>query len=293
MTNNTNGNMNLGNYRIDLTMQLKNVEICYKIQAANQYVLGGLTLRIIRFQYKTTVKYGLLENDSIFELEGDVFDDCKITKELYNIHEVSILPPVSPSKVVCVGKNYKEHILELGGDIPDEPILFLKPPTSVIATGACIIHPDDSARVDYEGELAIVIKQKCRNVPWKDAGNYIFGYTCANDVTARDIQRKDGQWTRSKSYDTFCPLGPWIETETNPDELKIQTYLNGELKQSSTTAMMITPAFRLIEFISRVMTLNPGDCILTGTPEGIGPMQKGDTVEVVIETIGKLKNYML
>lgn len=250
-------------------------------------------MRIIRFQYKQATKYGILENDSIFEIKGDVFGDFMTTKEQYNIHEVNVLPPVSPSKIVCVGKNYKEHILELGGEIPDEPILFLKPPTSVIGPGDCIMHPADSARVDYEGELAIVIKQKCKNITQEEAGKYILGYTCANDVTARDLQKKDGQWTRCKSFDTFCPLGPWIETETKPDELTIQTYLNGELKQSSTTAMMITPVFRLVEFISRVMTLNPGDCILTGTPEGIGPMQKGDTVEVVIETIGKLKNYIL
>lgn len=250
-------------------------------------------MRIIRFQYKQATKYGMLENDSIFEIKGDVFGDFKTTKEQYNIHEVNVLPPVSPSKIVCVGKNYKEHILELGGEIPDGPILFLKPPTSVIGPGACIMYPADSARVDYEGELAIVIKQKCKNITQEEAGKYVLGYTCANDVTARDLQKKDGQWTRCKSFDTFCPLGPWIETETKPDELTIQTYLNGELKQSSTTAMMITPVFRLVEFISRVMTLNPGDCILTGTPEGIGPMQKGDTVEVVIETIGKLKNYII
>ncbi len=250
-------------------------------------------MRIIRFQYKKAIKYGILENDSIFELKGDVFDDFTITKEHYNLQEVNVLPPVSPSKVVCVGKNYKEHILELGGDIPDEPILFLKPPTSVIGSGESIIHPTDSKRVDYEGELAVVIKKKCKDIRWEEAGDYILGYTCANDVTARDIQRKDGQWTRSKSFDTFCPLGPWIETEVTPDNLKIQTYLNGELKQNSSTAMMITPVFHLVEFASKVMTLNPGDVILTGTPEGIGPMQKGDVVEVVIETIGTLKNCVL
>jgi len=247
-------------------------------------------LKIVRYKHKGEIKYGTLENNTIFELKGDVFGDFIITKEHCNLYEIDILPPVTPSKVICVGKNYKEHILELGGDIPDEPILFLKPPTSVIGQGACILRPADSERVDYEGELAVIVKKTCRNIKWEDARSYILGYACANDVTARDLQRKDGQWTRAKSFDTFCPLGPWIETDTTPDNLKIQTFLNGELKQSSTTSMMITPVFRLVEFASKVMTLNPGDVILTGTPEGIGPMHKGDNVEVVIETIGNLKN---
>jgi 2-keto-4-pentenoate hydratase/2-oxohepta-3-ene-1,7-dioic acid hydratase in catechol pathway len=192
-----------------------------------------------------------------------------------------------------VGKNYREHALEMGEGIPEEPTLFLKPPTAVINPGDGIIYPDMSQRVDYEGELAVVIKEACKNVPPEDIPRYILGYTCGNDVTARDLQKKDIQWTRGKSFDTFCPLGPWIETELNPDNLKIQTYLNGELKQSSSTAMMITPVYELISFMSRVMTLMPGDVVMTGTPAGIGPMQKGDTVEVVIEGIGKLKNYVL
>nr|WP_245985089.1 fumarylacetoacetate hydrolase family protein [Biomaibacter acetigenes] len=247
----------------------------------------------MRFKYNDEVKYGVLDMDSISEIKGDVFGKLKTGKNRYNISEVTLLAPAAPSKIVCVGKNYREHALEMGEGIPEEPTLFLKPPTAVINPGDGIIYPDMSQRVDYEGELAVVIKEACKNVPPEDIPRYILGYTCGNDVTARDLQKKDIQWTRGKSFDTFCPLGPWIETELNPDNLKIQTYLNGELKQSSSTAMMITPVYELISFMSRVMTLMPGDVVMTGTPAGIGPMQKGDTVEVVIEGIGKLKNYVL
>jgi 2-keto-4-pentenoate hydratase/2-oxohepta-3-ene-1,7-dioic acid hydratase in catechol pathway len=250
-------------------------------------------VRIVRFKYNDEVKYGVLDMDSISEIKGDVFGKFKTGKNRYNISEVTLLAPAAPSKIVCVGKNYREHALEMGEGIPEEPTLFLKPPTAVINPGDGIIYPDMSQRVDYEGELAVVIKEACKNVPPEDIPRYILGYTCGNDVTARDLQKKDIQWTRGKSFDTFCPLGPWIETELNPDNLKIQTYLNGELKQSSSTAMMITPVYELISFMSRVMTLMPGDVVMTGTPAGIGPMQKGDTVEVVIEGIGKLKNYVL
>lgn len=250
-------------------------------------------MRIVRFKYNDEVKYGVLDMDSISEIKGDVFGKLKTGKNRYNISEVTLLAPAAPSKIVCVGKNYREHALEMGEGIPEEPTLFLKPPTAVINPGDGIIYPDMSQRVDYEGELAVVIKEACKNVPPEDIPRYILGYTCGNDVTARDLQKKDIQWTRGKSFDTFCPLGPWIETELNPDNLKIQTYLNGELKQSSSTAIMITPVYELISFMSRVMTLMPGDVVMTGTPAGIGPMQKGDTVEVVIEGIGKLKNYVL
>lgn len=280
MANNTNSN---NFYNVKVQNSLKKLFLS----------LRGVTLRIVRFSYQNEVKFGILENDSIYVISGDLFESFIQSDEHYNLQDVRILSPVTPSKIVCVGKNYKEHILELGGDIPDEPILFLKPPTSVLGPEESIVRPSISERVDFEGELAVVIKKKCRNICWEEAENYILGYTCANDVTARDLQRKDGQWTRSKSFDTFCPIGPWIETNINPDDLKIRTYLNGELKQSSSTSMMITPVFRLIEFAAKVMTLNPGDIVLTGTPEGIGPMQKGDVVEVVVESIGTLKNYVL
>jgi len=250
-------------------------------------------LRIVRFNYNGVAKFGVLDTDSISEIEGDIFGSFKVGENHYDLSEVALLAPTSPSKIVCVGKNYKEHAMEMGEGIPDEPTLFLKPPTAVINPGDSVIYPNMSQRVDYEGELAVIIKSICKNILPDDVPGYVLGYTCGNDVTARDLQKKDVQWTRGKSFDTFCPLGPWIETQVDPGNLKIQTYLNGELKQSSSTAMMITPVYELISFMSQVMTLMPGDVIMTGTPEGIGPIQKGDTVEVVIEGIGKLKNYVL
>lgn len=250
-------------------------------------------MKIARFQFREEVKFGVIEGDSIFELSGSIYNKPFITDENYKLSETNLLSPVQPSKVVCIGKNYKEHILELGGDIPAEPIIFLKPPTSVIGPGALIKYPSSTQRVDYEGELAVVIKSPCANISPESAASFILGYTCANDVTARDLQQRDGQWSRAKGFDTFCPVGPWIETDISPDELRIRTYLNGELRQNSNTSMMITPVHNLISFISKVMTLLPGDIVLTGTPEGISSMQRGDTVEVVIENIGKLKNYIL
>lgn len=250
-------------------------------------------MRIVRFSYGNEIKYGVLKENDIIEIQGDIFGAHEVRENRYNILEVKLLAPTCPSKIVCVGKNYREHALEMGEGIPEEPTLFLKPPTTVINPGDSIIYPDMSRRVDYEGELSVIIKSKCKNISPEDAPRYILGYTCGNDVTARDLQKKDGQWTRGKSFDTFCPLGPWIETELNPVNLKIQTYLNGQLKQSSSTSRMITPVYELVSFISKVMTLMPGDVIMTGTPEGIGPMQKGDTVEIVIEGIGKLKNNVL
>lgn len=250
-------------------------------------------MKIVRFKCEQEIIYGVLEADTIFEVTGDVFGEFNIGHRCCSISEATLLSPVSPSKIVCVGKNYREHALEMGEDIPEEPIIFLKPPTTVINPGDCIVCPDMSKRVDYEGELVVVIKSVCKNVEPQDAPRYILGYTCGNDVTARDLQRKDGQWTRAKSFDTFCPLGPWIETGITPENLKLCTYLNGELKQNSSTAMMITPVYELISFISRIMTLLPGDVVMTGTPQGIGPMQKGDTVEVTIEGIGILKNRVI
>jgi len=249
-------------------------------------------LRIVRFNHANMIKYGVIENDIIRVILDNIFEEIVFTDENLSFDSVNLLSPVLPSKIVCIGKNYKDHILELGGDIPPEPIIFLKPPTSLIGPSEKIKYPPIAERVDFEGELALVIKKTCRNIPQENVQSVIFGYTCANDITARDLQKKDGQWTRSKSFDTFCPIGPWIETDLDPNNLKIQTYLNSELKQSSNTSLMITPVFELVEFISKVMTLHPGDVILTGTPEGIGSMQIGDRVEVVIEKIGKLENFV-
>jgi 2-keto-4-pentenoate hydratase/2-oxohepta-3-ene-1,7-dioic acid hydratase in catechol pathway len=203
-----------------------------------------------------------------------------------------LLAPVTPSKIVAVGRNYADHAKELGNEAPPEPIIFLKAPTTLLAPEATIIRPAISERVDYEGELAIVISREAKNVKrdrWRD---YVRGFTCANDVTARDLQKKDVQFTRGKSFDTFCPLGPCIESDLDPSRLRIRTRVNGNVKQDGNTAQMIFPCDFLIEFITSVMTLLPGDVILTGTPAGVGPLASGDVVEVEIEGIGVLRNHV-
>jgi len=200
--------------------------------------------------------------------------------------------PFKPSKIVAVGRNYAEHAKELGNEAPAEPILFLKPPSAVLAPGGTIVRPAMSQRVDFEGELAIVIGAEAKNVRAADWRSVVRGFTCANDVTARDLQKKDVQFTRGKSFDTFCPLGPHIETELDPSRLRIQTRVNGEIRQDGNTEQMVFKCDFLIEFISSVMTLYPGDVILTGTPAGVGPLSAGDTVEVEIEGIGVLRNVV-
>ncbi|HEY9162235.1 MAG TPA: fumarylacetoacetate hydrolase family protein [Desulfomonilia bacterium] len=205
-----------------------------------------------------------------------------------------ILPPVVPSKVVCVGLNYRDHAKELGLDLPKEPLIFIKPGTSVIGHLDNILYPVQSERVDYEAELAVVISRPCSKVSPEEAAGYVQGYTCLNDVTARDLQIKDGQWTRAKSFDTFCPIGPHIETEiSDPNNLDIRLVLNGEIRQASNTSNLIFPVNELISTISHIMTLNEGDIIATGTPSGIGPMNRGDKVCVEIEGIGVLENMLV
>ena len=207
------------------------------------------------------------------------------------IEIIKLLAPALPGKIIAVGLNYRDHALEMGLELPAEPIIFMKPSTSVIGPGDEIIYPAQSNRVDYEAELAVVISKQCRNVRVHDAGDVVLGYTCLNDVTARDLQVKDSQWTRAKSFDTFAPLGPWIVTDIdNPNNLAITSRLNGEIKQSSNTNNLIFNVFGLIEFISSVMTLEKWDIIATGTPAGIGPMVRGDEVEIAIEGIGALIN---
>jgi len=208
----------------------------------------------------------------------------------FALDQVRLLAPCAPNKVVAVGLNYRDHAEEMGLEIPDEPILFIKPASSVIGPGDTILLPHQSSRIDFEAELAVVIGKTARNVPRHEASAYILGYTCLNDVTARDLQSKDGQWTRSKSFDTFCPIGPWIETDIDSSDLKIELFLNGEIKQQSRTSNLIFSSERLLEFVSGIMTLHPGDVIATGTTSGVGPMQAGDTVEVRVEGIGSLIN---
>ena len=200
---------------------------------------------------------------------------------------------IKPSKIVCVGLNYRDHAKELKMEIPASPIIFLKPPTALIYHGDPIVYPPQTKELHYEGELAIIIKDRIKNVSEKEASKHILGFTCANDVTARDLQRMDGQWTRAKSFDTFCPLGPEVVSGIDPNNLGIKLYLNGELKQSSNTANMIFNVNYLLSFISQIMTLEPEDVILTGTPPGVGEMKVGDVVEVEIEGIGKLKNQVI
>jgi 2-keto-4-pentenoate hydratase/2-oxohepta-3-ene-1,7-dioic acid hydratase in catechol pathway len=231
----------------------------------------------------------------VAQLAGHPFggraEDIKLTGIRFPLADVRLLAPILPSKVICTGRNYAEHAREMGTDAPDEPVIFLKPSTAVSGPGDPIVRPVDlSERVDYEGELAVVIGRLCRQVPAERVPEVIFGYTCANDVTARDLQARDGQWTRAKGFDTFCPLGPWIETDVDPADLELSTRLNGEVKQQSRTSLMLHGVSALIAAVSQVMTLLPGDVLLTGTPAGVGPMDKGDQVSVTIEGIGTLTN---
>ncbi|OHE22440.1 MAG: hypothetical protein A3K40_05370, partial [Syntrophobacterales bacterium RIFOXYC2_FULL_60_23] len=208
--------------------------------------------------------------------------------------EVTLLAPCEPTKIVALGLNYRDHAAEFGRPIPDEPLIFMKPSTAVIGPDEDIIYPAMSRRVDYEAELAVVIGRTCRFVKPEDFRDYVLGYTCINDVTARDLQKKDGQFTRSKSFDTFAPLGPWIETAIpDPDNLMVEAYLNGERRQHGNTRDMVFPVATLVSFISQIMTLRPGDVIATGTPAGIGPMAPGDVVEIRVEGIGRLQNRVV
>ena len=256
-------------------------------------------MRIVRFSPNSSAGLGtdplfggLNDQDQILVLRGDpLFGGIVPTESKVALADVRLLAPVIPrSKVVCVGKNYADHAAEMGSDVPKEPVIFLKPNTSVIGPNDTIQWPRMSERVDFEGELAVVISRICKDVPAEKVDDVIFGYTIANDVTARDLQKVDGQWTRAKGFDTFCPIGPWIETEFKPGSQKIITTLNGEVKQSEPLSSMNFKIPEIIQFVSSVMTLLPGDVILTGTPAGIGPMSEGAEVTVLIEGIGSLSN---
>lgn len=237
---------------------------------------------------------GFIQGDEIAFLDADGIPSpgAKPTGERVKLAKVRLLAPCAPTKVVAVGVNYRDHAGEMGHDLPEEPILFLKPSTSVIGPGDEIVRPGQSQRVDFEAECAAVIGRTCSNVSASDAKRYVFGYTCCNDVTARDLQKKDGQWTRGKGFDTFCPLGPWIETEFDDSDALVESRLNGRVMQRSSTKCMIHPVERLVAFASSVMTLLPGDVITTGTPSGIGPMAAGDVIEVEIGGIGILMNIV-
>lgn len=256
-------------------------------------------MRIVRFVPPAGSKlgsdphFGLLEDENTIQaiasdpLYAGVFKE----DERFSLDEVRLLTPVIPrSKVVCVGKNYADHAAEMGGEVPEEPIIFIKPNTSVIGPNEVIQWPSTSERIDHEAELAVVISKICKEVPREKAQDVIFGYTLANDVTARDLQKKDGQWSRAKGFDTFCPLGPWIDTDFKPVNQLVTAHVDGELRQSAPLSDMVFDVPYIIEFVTKVMTLLPGDVILTGTPSGIGPMNPGGEVVVSIEGLGSLKN---
>jgi 2-keto-4-pentenoate hydratase/2-oxohepta-3-ene-1,7-dioic acid hydratase in catechol pathway len=243
--------------------------------------------------------FGVVEGghgeEFVAAVAGHPFGTVQFTGERHPLADVRLVAPILPSKVIAVGRNYAEHVREMGGDEPPaEPLIFMKPSTSVIGPGEGIAYPEKlSERVDFEGELAVVIGRLCRDVPVERAAEVIFGYTCANDVTARDLQREDGQWTRAKGFDTFCPLGPWIQTELDPADLAITTTVNGEIRQSARTSQLVHDVPALIAYVTAVMTLIPGDVILTGTPAGVGPLRTGDEVGVGIEGIGTLTNRVV
>ncbi len=253
-------------------------------------------MKLVRFsrQGEKVVQYGMWRDDHVRAIVADPFQDLIVgTAEWYPVETVTLHPPCLPSKIVAIGLNYRDHAEELGMEIPDEPLLFLKPPSSLTGPDTEIVCPPMSSQVEHEAELAVVVKKRAKHVSAVDAHKYILGYTCLNDVTARDLQKRDVQFTRSKSFDTFCPLGPYIETEIDPSDLKVECRVNGELRQSSSTAQLVHDPFHLLSFVSRIMTLEPGDVIATGTPKGVGPLVPGDEVVVSIEGIGELKNRVV
>lgn len=249
-------------------------------------------MKFIRFKKDDFISYGLLEGEKVKIIQGDIFGDYEITDSFYDITEIDFLTPCMPSKIVCVGLNYRSHAQEMKLDLPKEPVIFIKPSTSILAHRGEIIRPEMSQRVDYEAELALVMGRQAKNIKPDEAVDYILGATCFNDVTARDLQQRDGQRTRAKSFDTFAPFGPCIATDLDYDNLPLELILNGETKQKSNTSDFIFSVGEMVSFISNVMLLNPGDVIATGTPSGIGPLNAGDIVQVKIQDVGILKNYV-
>jgi 2-keto-4-pentenoate hydratase/2-oxohepta-3-ene-1,7-dioic acid hydratase in catechol pathway len=248
--------------------------------------------RITRFRTPDYEGYGLLDTDTVREL------DAPWSRKLgraYALKSVTLLTPCAPSKIVCVGRNYVDHAKELGNPVPTEPLIFLKPPSSLIASGDSIVYPTLTQNLNFEGELGVIIGTRARHVPAADAEKYIFGYTCVNDVTARDLQKKDGQFTRGKGFDTFCPVGPWIvpKEDVVVKDLRVRTLLDGQVRQDAPITDMIFPVSAIIAFVTQFMTLEPGDLIATGTPSGVGPMQAGSTVSIEINGVGVLQNKVV
>lgn len=250
-------------------------------------------MRIARFINGKQIKYGIVNENKIEECKGKPFDiQFKPSGIIHDLNKIKLVAPCNPSKIICLGVNYEDHAKEFNQKIPNNPLIFLKPPTAIIGPNEYIVLPN-SNRIDYECELAIIISKKAKDIPLDKVRDYILGYTCFNDISDRHAQKEDTQWTRAKGYDTFAPIGPWIETELDPNNLKIETYINGELKQSSNTKYMIHNVYELVSYISSIMTLLPGDIIATGTPSGVGPVKPGDVVEIRIENIGSLINKVI
>ncbi|HEX9680943.1 MAG TPA: fumarylacetoacetate hydrolase family protein [Anaerolineales bacterium] len=249
-------------------------------------------MRLVRFRKnkRTQPAWGWVDGGRVGPLDGHPFHEYRRREAELPLEGVTLLPPVTPTKIVCLGRNYAAHAAEHGADVPEIPLIFLKPPSSVIGPGETIRLPPQSERVEHEAELAVVIGRQARWVPPAQSEDVILGYTIANDVTARDLQTRDGQWTRAKGFDTFCPLGPWIETRLDPSDVVVTCSVNGQMRQMASTRDLVFPVPQLVAFVSSVMTLEPGDLILTGTPAGVGPLLDGDEVTVEIEGLGTLTN---
>ena len=251
-------------------------------------------MKIVRMKAGDDIAYGVADTEGVVVYKGSPFVAWEPTETVVPWPSVSLLSPVIPTKVLCVGKNYEDHVDEMGGEIPEEPLIFMKPATAVIGQNAAVIHPRTSKEVHHEAELAVVISRPARNIYAEDASRYIFGYTAANDVTARDLQKKDAQWTRAKGFDTFCPLGPAIETELDPlERLAVICRVNGEVRQAGFTSDMIFGVAEILEYITAFTTLLPGDVVLTGTPAGASKVEPGDVMEVEIDGIGTLTNRVV
>lgn len=247
-------------------------------------------MKIIRYSFDGVDSYGVKDDDTIKQIKGEPFEGIELTGQTVKYSEVKLLSPVKPSKIVAVGLNYLSHAKELNQDIPERPLLFLKPPSSIINPFENIVRPKQSDQVEFEAELAIVIKKECRNVTKENVADYIFGFTCVNDVSARDLQFIESQWTRAKSFDTFNPVGPWIETDYDWRNKRVTSTLNGKIMQDSTTNDFIYDVEEVVSYISTIMTLMPGDIIPTGTPFGVGPMVSGDVIKIEVEGLGILEN---
>ena len=251
-------------------------------------------MKIVRMKAGDDIAYGVADTEGVVVYKGSPFVAWEPTETVVPWPSVSLLSPVIPTKVLCVGKNYEDHVDEMGGEIPEEPLIFMKPATAVIGQNAAVIHPRTSKEVNHEAELAVVISRPARNINAEDASRYSCGYTAANDVTARDLQKKDAQWTRAKGFDTFCPLGPAIETELDPlERLAVICRVNGEVRQAGFTSDMIFGVAEILEYITAFTTLLPGDVVLTGTPAGASKVEPGDVMEVEIDGIGTLTNRLV